>query len=81
MLNAEHIEAGCNINVFQGMSEIYDKGRPAVSAELADMLLRYLGHNADCIVDVGSGTGKSLEVWRDRARIIYGIEPNDEFRE
>ncbi|MGI6029833.1 MAG: class I SAM-dependent methyltransferase [Candidatus Heteroscillospira sp.] len=68
-----------NINVFSGMSQIYERGRPAVSPELADMLEQYLGHKPDCVVDVGCGTGKSLSVWTSRARSIYGLEPNKEF--
>lgn len=69
-----------NTKVFNGMSEIYDRARPCIPAALADAVETYLGGSPRCVVDVGCGTGQSVNAWLDRAELIYGTEPNAEFR-
>ena len=69
-----------NINVFNGMSEIYDRARPSIPIELAEMLTRYLGYRPHCVADIGCGTGQSLDAWLGRADFVYGVEPNIEMR-
>ena len=69
-----------NTKVFSGMSEVYDRARPCIPTELAEMWERYLGHKPQCVVDVGCGTGQSVNAWVGRADLVYGTEPNAELR-
>ncbi len=69
-----------NVKVFTGMSEIYDRARPSMPDKLLSVVKRYLGREVRCVVDVGCGTGKSLDMWLDQAQHIIGVEPNAELR-
>ena len=67
--------------MFDGMSRIYDRARPKLSADLADMIARYLGRKPQRVVDIGCGTGQSIEAWIGKSEEIYALEPNEEFRQ
>lgn len=59
----------------------YDQYRPSPPAALMDLLLRIAGSKRpELVVDLGSGTGHSTYLWAGRARLVIGIEPNDEMR-
>lgn len=65
-----------NIDRFSGFAAGYDKYRPEMPQEAIDIILMYLGRNADCVVDLGSGTGLSTIPWSSAAHGVVGIEPN-----
>ena len=45
-------------------------------------MTRYAGvERPALVVDLGSGTGFSAEVWADRAQRVVGVEPNPAMRE
>lgn len=69
-----------NTRVFSGMAEIYDRSRPELPVALTGSAESYLGHAPACVVDVGCGTGKSLNAWVKKAGLIYGVEPNEDMR-
>src|SRR5207245_1378221 len=59
-----------------GYPEQYHAVRPRLPRAVADLLCQY----ARCqrpwaVVDLGSGTGLSTQVWLDRAEAVVGIEP------
>jgi ubiquinone/menaquinone biosynthesis C-methylase UbiE len=69
-----------NIDRFSGFADEYDRYRPGMPGEAIDIILMYLGREAGCVVDLGSGTGLSTMPWADFAREIIGIEPNPDMR-
>ncbi len=65
-----------------GFAACYDAYRPRPPAALLDLLSRYAGDEPPAlVVDLGSGTGFSAEVWADRAERVVGVEPNPAMRE
>jgi ubiquinone/menaquinone biosynthesis C-methylase UbiE len=60
-----------------GFAERYDSCRPRPPAALLELLCRYAGVDRPrLVVDLGSGTGLSTEVWASRAERVVGVEPN-----
>ena len=60
-----------------GFADRYDSARPAPPAALLDLLCRLACvERPTLVVDLGSGTGLSSRVWRERAGRVVGIEPN-----
>ena len=70
-----------NIIRFSGFSDLYHTSRPAPPEILLKIILTYLKRDPGTVVDIGSGTGISTVIWKDIARRIIGIEPNDDMRE
>ena len=65
-----------------GFVECYDAHRPRPPAALLQLLCRYAGvQRPALVVDLGSGTGLSAEVWASRAGRVVGVEPNPAMRE
>lgn len=61
----------------EGFAAVYDRFRPAPSAEVLDVLTIAAGRDRPAfVVDLGSGTGLSTRVWADRAETVVGVEPN-----
>ncbi|PCJ81360.1 MAG: SAM-dependent methyltransferase [Flavobacteriales bacterium] len=59
----------------------YVKYRPGYPAEIIPFLEKEIGLNSKWVVaDIGSGTGKSAELFLKSGNTVYGIEPNDEMR-
>jgi protein-tyrosine-phosphatase/ubiquinone/menaquinone biosynthesis C-methylase UbiE len=66
----------------QGFAECYDAYRPRPPAALFDLLCRYARAEPPAlVVDLGSGTGLSAEVWAGRAQRVVGVEPNPAMRD
>jgi protein-tyrosine-phosphatase/ubiquinone/menaquinone biosynthesis C-methylase UbiE len=60
-----------------GFAHRYDAFRPRPPGTLLELLVRYAGSGRPrLVVDLGSGTGLSTEVWAGRAQDVVGIEPN-----
>nr|WP_062308288.1 class I SAM-dependent methyltransferase [Alicyclobacillus sendaiensis] len=69
-----------NIERFSGFAELYDTYRPETPEAVRALLIAYLGHQPDTVIDLGSGTGFSSFPWRHEARRVVGVEPNDDMR-
>ncbi|HXS36413.1 MAG TPA: class I SAM-dependent methyltransferase [Flavipsychrobacter sp.] len=72
---------------FQGIAGLYSDYRPSYPAAMIDAIARYTGidndakQNGAVIIDVGSGTGISTRLLRERfdaAVTVLGLEPNDD---
>jgi ubiquinone/menaquinone biosynthesis C-methylase UbiE len=69
-----------NASRFDGFAELYDSARPAAPPIAAEIIMRHLNRNLNCVIDLGCGTGLSTSIWRDWTDTIIGIEPNDGMR-
>ncbi|AEJ44200.1 class I SAM-dependent methyltransferase [Alicyclobacillus acidocaldarius] len=69
-----------NIERFSGFASLYDTYRPEAPETVRALLIAYLGHEPDTVIDLGSGTGLSTFPWRHEARRVIGVEPNDDMR-
>ncbi|HYX48931.1 MAG TPA: class I SAM-dependent methyltransferase [Ktedonobacteraceae bacterium] len=67
--------------IWTGEASSYDRARPSPPLALLDLLtqLMHTPHPA-LVVDLGSGTGLSTAIWRERAQQVIGIEPNADMR-
>ena len=64
---------------FSGFVDIYDKFRPETPGIIPELLIKYTaGETAAAVADLGCGTGLSTFVWIDFARMIVGIDLNEE---
>jgi len=79
MSNVNHVKQE-NIDRWSGFADIYAGSRPVPPQILLKSILMYLEAPPQTVVDLGSGTGLSTAIWRDIARQIIGIEPNDDMR-
>ena len=67
---------------FSDRVENYVKYRPTYPPQILDFMRAQLGLNKDSvIVDVGSGTGISSELFLSNGNTVYGVEPNASMRE
>lgn len=65
-----------------GFAATYDAYRPRPPTALLELLSRYARvERPGLVVDLGSGTGLSAEVWADAAERVVGVEPNPAMRE
>ncbi|MCL2636854.1 MAG: class I SAM-dependent methyltransferase [Oscillospiraceae bacterium] len=67
-----------NIERFSGYADLYNAVRPIPPPIITKAVLLYLKNNPDVVVDLGSGTGLSALIWKDIAKTVIGIEPNDD---
>jgi SAM-dependent methyltransferase len=67
---------------FSSRVNYYIQYRPSYPAEIVHFLQTETGlSTSSVIVDVGSGTGVSAEIFLKHGNRVYGIEPNKEMRE
>ena len=69
-----------NIDRFSGFTDLYSASRPVPPEIITKIILKYLPAPPALVIDIGSGTGLSTMIWRDIAKSIIGIEPNDDMR-
>ena len=67
---------------FSDVVENYIKYRPGYPPELISILNKTIGLTPNKIIaDIGSGTGKSSELFLQNKNIVFAVEPNDPMRE
>jgi ubiquinone/menaquinone biosynthesis C-methylase UbiE len=67
---------------FSSRVDNYVRFRPGYPKEIVTMLKSECGLNAQSVVaDIGSGTGKSTEMFLENGNSVFGVEPNREMRE
>jgi ubiquinone/menaquinone biosynthesis C-methylase UbiE len=69
-----------NIERFDGYADLYNAVRPAPPEIITKAVLLYLRNKPETVIDIGSGTGLSTLIWKDTAKTVIGIEPNDDMR-
>lgn len=66
---------------FSDRADDYVKYRPSYPLEVIDLLKSKFDLRTEkIIVDVGSGTGISSELFLKNGNVVYGVEPNDKMR-
>ena len=71
-----------SVNRFTSRVETYAKYRPGYPVEIVDLLKRKCGLTPDSVVaDIGSGTGKSFEMFLANGNVVFAVEPNAAMRE
>ncbi len=65
-----------NAERFMGFANVYHAARPRSPRFIAECLTNYLGHFPERVVDLGSGTGLSTQMWAKAAAEVIGIEPS-----
>lgn len=67
---------------FSNRVDDYVRYRPGYPSTILDLLREDCGLNASSLVaDIGSGTGKSAEMFLANGNPVFGIEPNREMRD
>src|SRR3989344_9487475 len=67
---------------FSNRVDDYVKFRPSYPSEVLSTLKSKFGlSSSSTVVDVGSGTGISSELFLKNGNVVYGVEPNDNMRE
>ncbi len=65
----------------EGFAERYDAARPRPPEALLDLLCRLAAVGRPrLVVDLGSGTGLSTNIWSGRSSEAVGVEPNPDMR-
>lgn len=74
--------ANINLNPdrFTGFSDTYDSARPAMPVFPVEIVEKYLGRQAENVIDLGCGTGLSTVIWKNRCKKAIGVEPSDDMR-
>lgn len=68
-------------DVWSGRANSYDRTRPTPPPTLLDLLTQMIQcPRPALVVDLGSGTGLSTEIWGERAERVIGIDPNADMR-
>lgn len=67
-----------NSNRFLGFAQLYENSRPTIPDNACNIILNYLEHKPEQIVDLGCGTGLSTLPWLGKCDNIIGIDPNKE---
>lgn len=65
-----------NSNRFNGLADTYNSARPSVPEYPVRILIRYLQHRPQTVVDIGCGTGLSTSIWQNHCDKVIGVEPN-----
>ncbi|HEU4754977.1 MAG TPA: methyltransferase domain-containing protein [Armatimonadota bacterium] len=74
-------EPSGNLRRFSGLAECYHAYRPQPPQILLEFLCRMaLAERPRLVVDLGSGTGLSTQLWAALAESVVGIEPNEDMR-
>jgi ubiquinone/menaquinone biosynthesis C-methylase UbiE len=59
----------------------YVRSRPGYPPAVLELLKKEIGFNPTMVVaDIGSGTGKSSELFLENGNVVYAVEPNAEMR-
>lgn len=67
--------------LWTGSAASYDRARPAPPTALLDLLTQVIQRpHPALVIDLGSGTGLSTEIWGERAARVIGLEPNADMR-
>lgn len=67
---------------FSNRVEDYLQYRPDYPVGSVNLIIEQFDLNQDSeVADIGSGTGKFTQLFNNRVKTIYGIEPNNEMRE
>lgn len=67
---------------FSDVVENYIRYRPGYPKEVISVLNKKIGLTPNRIIaDIGSGTGKSAELFLQNKNIVFGVEPNDAMRQ
>jgi Methylase involved in ubiquinone/menaquinone biosynthesis len=70
-----------SVERFTSRVEDYAKYRPGYPVEIVELLRRECGLTPDSIIaDIGSGTGKSFEMFLANSNVVFGVEPNASMR-
>src|ERR1700742_819584 len=70
-----------SVERFTSRVEDYAKYRPGYPAEIINLLESECGLTpASIVADVGSGTGKSSEIFLANGNVVIGVEPNASMR-
>ncbi len=67
-----------NSNRFLGFAQLYENSRPTIPDSACNIVMSYLEHKPNQIVDLGCGTGLSTLAWIGKCDNIIGIDPNAE---
>ena len=67
-LNAERFSGEENVR-------IYDKFRPTPPDDFIDLMINYAGGNIPCLIDIGCGSGLSVEPWVGKVDQLFAIDP------
>lgn len=66
---------------FNGLSGVYELGRPTYSNKfIDDLFIKYGFGDKSIVADIGSGTGKFAKQIIERGPFVYCVEPNDDMR-
>lgn len=70
-----------SVERFTSRVESYAKYRPGYPGEILDLLKQECSLTPDSIIaDIGSGTGKSFEMFLANGNVVFGVEPNASMR-
>ena len=70
-----------NIDIWNNHAKDYDAYRPHPPMALVGVLTQLIERSyLRCVVDIGSGTGLSTNIWSEVADTVIGIEPNSDMR-
>lgn len=70
-----------SVERFTSRVESYAKYRPGYPGEILDLLKQECDLTPDSIVaDIGSGTGKSFEMFLAHVNVVFAVEPNASMR-
>ncbi len=68
-----------NQDIFSHVAEHYDTYRPSPPSALPGLLVQLAQETVpSLVVDLGCGTGLSTFIWAERAKAVFGVEPNDD---
>jgi SAM-dependent methyltransferase len=66
-----------SVERFSSRVENYVRYRPGYPKEILDLLQNECGLTPDSVIaDIGSGTGKSAEIFLENGNVVIGVEPN-----
>jgi len=70
-----------SVDRFTSRVETYAKYRPGYPVEIVDLLRRECDLTPQSVIaDIGSGTGKSAEIFLSHGNVVFAVEPNASMR-